>query len=44
MNLHRAITLAAPKGEFSLHLRCYWPDAAVTEGKWTPPAVNRTVR
>jgi hypothetical protein len=33
--------LPAPKGDFSLYLRCYWPDAAITEGKWTPPAVNR---
>ncbi|MCI0391621.1 MAG: DUF1214 domain-containing protein [Acidobacteria bacterium] len=31
--------LPAPKGEFSLFVRTYWPDAAITEGKWTPPPV-----
>jgi hypothetical protein len=33
--------LPAPKGEFSLYIRCYWPDVAIAEGKWTPPAVER---
>jgi hypothetical protein len=33
--------LPAPKGEFSLYLRSYWPDAAITAGKWTPPPVAR---
>jgi hypothetical protein len=37
----RSNWLPAPKGEFSLYLRCYWPEAAVTDGKWTPPAVER---
>jgi hypothetical protein len=32
--------LPAPKGDFSLYIRCYWPEASVVEGKWTPPAVN----
>jgi hypothetical protein len=36
----RSNWLPAPKGEFSLYLRCYWPDAAVTEGRWTPPPVQ----
>lgn len=32
--------LPAPNGEdFSLFVRAYWPDAAITEGRWTPPAV-----
>jgi hypothetical protein len=35
----RANWLPALKGEFSLFVRCYWPDTAITEGKWTPPAV-----
>ena len=30
--------LPAPKGEdFSLYVRAYWPEAAVLNGKWTPP-------
>ncbi|MBX3442389.1 MAG: DUF1254 domain-containing protein [Planctomyces sp.] len=37
----RSNWLPAPKGDFSLYIRCYWPEAAITEGKWTPPAVNR---
>jgi hypothetical protein len=37
----RSNWLPAPKGEFSLYLRCYWPEAAIMEGKWTPPAVQR---
>ena len=31
--------LPAPKGDFSLYVRSYWPQAAITSGKWTPPAV-----
>lgn len=38
----RSNWLPAPKGDFSLYVRCYWPDAAITEGKWTPPAVERS--
>ena len=35
--------LPAPKGaDFSLYVRTYWPQAAITSGKWTPPAVTRT--
>jgi hypothetical protein len=37
----RSNWLPAPRGEFSLYVRCYWPGAAIAEGKWTPPAVNR---
>lgn len=32
--------LPAPQGaDFSLYVRTYWPQAAITGGKWTPPAV-----
>jgi hypothetical protein len=31
--------LPAPKGDFSLYIRTYWPEDAITEGRWTPPAV-----
>ena len=34
--------LPAPKGDFSLYVRAYWPKPAATEGSWTPPAVQRT--
>jgi hypothetical protein len=37
----RANWLPAPKGDFSLYVRAYWPKAAVTDGSWTPPAVVR---
>jgi hypothetical protein len=40
----RANWLPAPKGDFSLYVRCYWPDSAITDGKWTPPAVNPAAR
>ena len=37
----RANWLPAPKGEeFSLYIRAYWPEAAITSGQWTPPAVD----
>ena len=39
--MQRANWLPAPKGDFSLYIRTYWPKAAVTEGSWTPPAVRR---
>ena len=35
----RANWLPAPKGDFSLYVRAYWPKAEITEGSWTPPAV-----
>ncbi len=37
----RANWLPAPKGDFSLYLRTYWPKAAVADGSWTPPPVLR---
>lgn len=31
--------LPAPKNaDFSLYVRAYWPQAAITSGQWTPPA------
>lgn len=32
---------AAPKGDFSLYLRAYWPKTEIIDGSWTPPAVQR---
>jgi hypothetical protein len=32
--------LPSPKGDFSLYVRSYWPEAAILEGKWTPPPVT----
>ncbi len=37
----RANWLPAPKGDFSLYVRAYWPQESVTNGTWTPPAVSR---
>jgi hypothetical protein len=31
--------LPAPRGKFSLYLRAYTPEAAILDGRWTPPAV-----
>jgi len=31
----------APKDEFSLYIRAYWPKAAILDGTWTPPPVLR---
>ena len=31
--------LPAPKGDFSLYVRTYWPKPEATDGQWTPPAV-----
>jgi hypothetical protein len=31
--------LPAPKGDFSLYIRTYWPEDAILSGTWTPPAV-----
>ena len=34
--------LPAPKGnDFSLFMRAYWPKVEITDGSWTPPAVNK---
>jgi hypothetical protein len=31
----------APKGEFSLYIRAYWPKAEILNDRWKPPAVLR---
>jgi hypothetical protein len=31
----------APKEEFSLYIRAYWPKKAILEGTWLPPKVER---
>lgn len=31
--------LPAPKEVFSLYIRCYWPEEAVLNDSWSPPAV-----
>ena len=44
MAAHESNWLPAPAGdasEFSLSIRAYWPETAVIEGRWTPPAVVR---
>jgi hypothetical protein len=33
--------LPAPKDDFSLYIRAYWPKAEILEGKWTPPNIQR---
>ncbi|MGA7243297.1 MAG: DUF1214 domain-containing protein [Terracidiphilus sp.] len=33
--------LPAPKENFSLYIRAYWPKEEITEGHWTPPAAVR---
>lgn len=33
--------LPAPPDGFNLVLRAYWPDQALLDGKWAPPAVQR---
>ena len=38
--LQRANWLPAPRGEFSLYIRAYWPDAPIVNGQWTPPPVR----
>ena len=38
----RANWLPGPKNDdFSLFIRAYWPQTPVTDGSWTPPAVER---
>lgn len=34
--------LPAPADEFSLYIRAYWPDVAITERTWSPPPVTKT--
>ncbi|MFZ0065932.1 MAG: DUF1254 domain-containing protein [Pseudolabrys sp.] len=31
----------APKDEFSLYIRAYWPKPEILDGSWKPPAVTR---
>jgi len=31
--------LPSPQGDFSLYVRTYWPEEAILNGGWTPPAV-----
>jgi hypothetical protein len=33
--------LPAPKDDFSLYVRTYWPDQSILTGTWTPPAVAK---
>ncbi|GAA4472305.1 DUF1254 domain-containing protein [Rhodococcus olei] len=33
--------LPAPGEEFTIYLRAYWPDQAILDGSWAPPAVAR---
>jgi hypothetical protein len=40
--IQRANWLPAPKGDFSLYVRAYWPKVEVTDGSWTPPSVERS--
>jgi hypothetical protein len=35
--------LPAPKDDFSLYIRAYWPKPELTEGRWTPPEVKNTM-
>ncbi|WP_225929317.1 DUF1254 domain-containing protein [Rhodococcus opacus] len=34
--------LPAPDDEFTIYLRGYWPDQAILDGTWEPPAVTRS--
>ena len=34
--------LPAPNGPFSLYIRAYWPEQAILDGRWVPPAVRQT--
>ncbi|HEY0986505.1 MAG TPA: DUF1214 domain-containing protein, partial [Kofleriaceae bacterium] len=37
---HRASWLPTPANKpFELSLRAYWPDDALLDGRWTPPAI-----
>jgi hypothetical protein len=33
--------LPAPKDDFSLYIRAYWPESELTERRWMPPRVER---
>lgn len=33
--------LPAPKGEFNLAMRVYWPKEEILNGRWTPPGIKK---
>jgi hypothetical protein len=33
--------LPAPNGTFSLYIRAYWPEKAILDGTWQPPAIEK---
>ena len=33
--------LPAPEGTFSLYFRCYWGEAAILDGSWKPPIIEK---
>ena len=33
--------LPAPDANFSLYIRCYWPEKAVLDGTWMPPSIAK---
>jgi hypothetical protein len=37
----RSNWLPAPKDDFSLFIRAYWPKAEVIDGSWSPPPVEK---
>jgi hypothetical protein len=37
----KANWLPAPRENFALYVRAYWPDESVLNGAWTPPVVTR---
>src|SRR5277367_4864498 len=37
----RANWLPAPKEDFVLYVRSYWPEDSILNGSWTPPAVTK---
>ncbi len=38
----RANWLPAPKDDFVLYVRSYWPEDSILSGTWTPPVVTKT--
>jgi len=37
----RANWLPAPKENFVLYVRSYWPEESILNGGWTPPVVTK---
>jgi hypothetical protein len=33
--------LPAPRDDFNVTLRLYWPEKAILDGTWTPPPIKR---